>query len=171
MTHDQSASCNIRPNRHVVGRWLFAALFAAVAVWSLCATAVSAVRSRADGWGTIAFLGFFGLAFATPFALAAYFCFKRRYRDLFMVGAGVAAFVVLGLGFTIPQELGVMDAVRNGQRYEPWWPLVMLALAFLLLAGPFYLAGWFLRACSRFASRRFPNGVTPVPSWNSPHAP
>ena len=171
MTHDRSGSWTIRPNRHVFGRWLFSALFASVAAWSLCATAVSLVPSRADGWVTVTFLSFFGLAFATPFALAAYFCFKRRYRDLFMVGAGVAAFVVLGLGFSIPQELGVMDAVRNGNRYQPWWPLVMLALSLLLLAGPFYLAGWFLRACSRFASRRFPNGGTPAPLWHSPRAP
>ena len=162
MTHDPSASGNVRPNRHVVGRWLFSALFAAVGAWSFGATAVSLVRARGDGWGTIAFVSVFGLAFAAPLALAAYFCFRGRYRDLFMVGAGAAAVVLLGLGFTIPQDLGVMDAAHNWKGGGPWRPPVLLALSFLLLTGPFDLAGGFLRACWRFASRRFPNAGTPA---------
>ena len=169
VSHDiPSHGRNTRIDRPVVVRWLFSGLFAAVAIWSLSAIAVSLLRSRSDGWGAIAFIGAFGLLFATPFALAAYFCFKRRYGDLFMVGAGVAAFLLLGLGLTIPNELGVMDAVRNWKGGGPWRPPMMLALSVLLLLGPFYLASGFLAVCSRFATRRLPNGGAPASQGVSP---
>lgn len=155
-----SAGRHSRIDRAAVVRWLSSGVLAAVAIWSLSATAAAIVRPRSDGWVTVAFLIGFGLAFATPFAVAACFCFRRRYADLFMVGAGVAAFLLLGLGFTIPNALGLFDAVR-WKGGGPWQPLVMLAVSFLLLVAPFYLAGTFLVACSRFAARRLSNGGTP----------
>ena len=158
MSHDTLAPARL--DRHTLMRWLFSGLFAATAVWSLCATAVSLVRSP-DGWGAAAFIGVFGLLFATPFALSTCFCFKRRYGDLFMVGAVVAAFFVLSLGFAIPEHLGAFDAIHKWKGGDWWRPMVMLLLSLLLLLGPFYLAGWFLQACSRFAARRLPNGPTP----------
>ena len=103
----------------------------------------------------------FGLLFATPFALAAHSCFKRRYRDLFMAGAGVAAVLLLGIGFTIPNKLGVVDAVRTWKGGGPWRPLAMLSLSVLLPLGPFYLASGFFGVCSRFATRRLANGGAP----------
>jgi len=146
----------MRVDRNTSARWLFSGLFAAVAVWSVAVTGVALVRSRGEGWGTILFLCF-TFAFATPFAMAAYFCFKRRYGDLFMVGAAVAAFILLGLCFALPDKLGLSNAARGWKQYEPWQPLVMLALSTLLFVAPFYVAGAFLWACWRFAARRLPN--------------
>ena len=164
-------SRNTRIDRPLVVRWLFSGLFAAVAVWTISAVAVSLVRSRSDGWGTIAVLSGVGLLCATPFALAACFCFKRRYADLFMVGAGVAAFFVIGLGLTIPKELGVFESVRQRRGNESWRPLAMLALSVLLLLAPFYLASGLLVICSRFAARRIPNGRVPAADGFSPGRP
>ena len=138
--------------RYAVGRWLFAGLLAAVAVWSFAAVSVAVVRARSDSWVTVAFLCAFGLAVVTPFAFGAYFCFTRRYGDLFMVGAAVAALALLSLALTLPDRLGVVDTLRD--RVDN--PLWMLAVSTVLLVGPFCLAGWFLRTCSRFA-RRIPN--------------
>lgn len=148
----------MRLDRRSLGRWLFSGLFAAVAVWSLAVTGVSLVRSRGDGWGTILFLCF-TFVFATPFAMAAYFCFKRRYGDLFMVGAAVAAFILMGLCFAIPNRLGLFAAAPRWQTGAPWRVPVMLVLSVLLLVGPFYLAGAFLWACWRFVARRLPNAA------------
>ena len=157
----------MRFDRPVLVRWVFSALFAAIAVSSLSSIAVSAVRSRSDGWGTVAFACAFGLLFSGPFALAAWFCFKRRYRDLFTVGAGVAALVLLCLCFAVPNELGVLDRIGPSAGEESWRPWVTLPLLLVLLFGPFYLAGWFLKVCSRFAVDRIPNGpgdpVQPLP--------
>jgi len=147
----------MRVDRNTSARWLFSGLFAAVAVWSIVETVISLVRSRNEGWGAILFL-YFTFALATPFAMAAYFCFKRRYSDLFMVGAAVAAFVLVGLCFAIPQRLGVLDAAPRWQGGAPWRVPVMVVLSVLLCVGPFYVAGAFLRICSRFAARRLPNG-------------
>src|SRR5688572_4144884 len=100
----------MRTDRYKVARWLISAGFGAIAVWSLTASLIAAVRSRFEGWGTITFISVFALLFATPFALAAYFCFKRRYRDLFMVGAAVCAFLLLSLCSSVLHQLGVFDA-------------------------------------------------------------
>ena len=152
----------MRLPRNVPARWLFSGLFAAVAGWSLVAIAASAVRSRADGWPTVAFLAGFGLLFATPFALAAWFCFKRRYRDLFMVGAALAAFFLLGLCFTLPDRLGLHQLVPlRWKQDEGWRIFARLALSLVLFAGPFYISGKFLVACCGFAARRIPNGQGP----------
>jgi hypothetical protein len=153
--------------RHDAWRWLFSGLLAAVAVWSLAAVSVALVRVRAEGWGTVAFLSAFGLAVVTPFALGAYFCFTRRYGDLFMVGAAVAALVLLSLALSIPDRLGVVDALRD--RVDN--PLWTLAVGMVLLVGPFCLSGWFLRACSRFAARRIPNGGEKRPPGLTPGVP
>lgn len=147
----------IRIDRNNVARYVISAGLAVIAAWSFAACLVVAVRARSDGWGTMAFHGGFGLLFAAPFASAAYFCLKRRYGDLFMVGAAVGAFVLLGLCFTLPRQFGVTDALRDRWTGGPWQALVMLLIWLVLLLGPFYLTGWFLRACSRFAARRLPN--------------
>ena len=151
----------MRIDRYTLLRWLISASLAAVAAWSLIASLVAAVRSRSDGWFTIAFISVFALLFAAPFALAAYFCFKRRYGDLFMVSAAVGAFFLLSLCFTVPRHLDAFETMHNWKGREPWQPFVMLALTLLLLVGPFYLVGWLLRVCSRFAARRLPNGPAP----------
>ena len=162
-----SARDTMRFDRPVLVRWVFSGLFAAMAICSLSGIVLSAVHSRSEGWGAIAFVCILGLLFFVPFALSAYFCFKRRYRDLFMVGAGIAAIVVLSLCFTIPRKLGVFDGVPDWKNEKPWRPVVMLPLSLLFLFGPFYLAGWFLKVCSRFAVDRIPNGpgdpVQPLP--------
>ena len=129
-------------------------MLAAVAVWSAAAVSVAIVRARSESWGTVAFFAAFGLTLVTPFALGAYFCFTRRYAYLFMVGAVVGALVLLSLSFTIPDRLGLVEALRRRADH----PLLMLAASMALLLGPFWLASWFLRKCSRFAARRIPNG-------------
>jgi hypothetical protein len=148
----------MRVDRNTSARWLFSGLFAAVAVWLIVETVVSLVRSRGEGWGAILFLCCVTFAFATPFAIAAYLCFKRRYAELFMVWAAVAAFFLVALCFAVPQRLGVFAAAPRWQAGAPWRVPVMLVLSVLLGVGPFYVAGAFLGACWRFAGRRLPNG-------------
>jgi len=76
----------------------------------------------------------------------------------FFIGLVLFMFGLLSLCFTIPRQLGMFEAIRNRNDHELWQPLGMLAVSLLLLLGPFYLVGWFLRACSHFAAHRIPNG-------------
>ena len=147
-----------RPN---FARWLCTAALAGVAVWSLSATVAALVHVYPKGWTAMAFVGGFGLAFSVPFALAAHLCFNRQHRELFMVGASVAALVLLPLCFTILNRLGALDALRDTEGDQPWQTALVLFASLALALGPFYVTGQFLRACSRFAARRFPAGPSP----------
>lgn len=147
--------------KSVARRGLAVVGFAAVAGWALAATAVGLIRSRT--WADAAFVAVFGLLTAAPFALAAYHCYRRRDRDLFMVGAAVASFALLSLLLAVPRQLGVTDILRGWLDGTPWEPLISLAVLLVMLLGPFVVTARFYRACSRFAVRRLRDGNPELP--------
>ena len=131
-----------------------AALLGGLGLWTLASVGVAVARTTTAG--SAAFLVAFGVAAAAPFLLAAYFCLRRQYLNLLMVGAAVLAVLAYGLVASAASRLGLYDPVS--WQSSPLQQLLLFLANLALLVAPFYVAGRVYRWCYHVAKSRVPNG-------------
>ncbi|MCE5269528.1 MAG: hypothetical protein LLG00_16755 [Planctomycetaceae bacterium] len=134
-----------------VARWIAIAVFGGLGLWLLSPVSYDIVQlCRGNIVASLLAIAFSALL-ASPFLAAAYLCYRRRYRKLFLVLGVVGCFAVYALLMALPAQLGLSEYVVHHHRDHPWIGLLGLPAGLLLLFGPIYAAAWFYRVCSALA--------------------
>src|SRR5688500_11550623 len=123
--------------RHAMARCAASAALAAAGVLALVSVGTAISRSGGDA-DSIIFLSAFGLVVTMPWLLGAYFCLRRQYLNLLMVGASVVALIGFGLLASLPRWIGMDEVARKSM--GPWQNVRLLVVSLAFLLGPFYAA-------------------------------
>ncbi len=127
--------------------------------WLLFEGGYGAVRCNGDWFDLLSPIVFHALI-AGPLLVVAYFCFRRRYRKLFLVLGAVGAIILFTVLASLPEQLGLHKYFRDNlgdiekMHARPWIDFLFLPFSLLSVFGPIIVAAWFYRFCYRLAYRR-----------------
>jgi hypothetical protein len=131
-------------------RWFAIAAATGCGLWQLVEAGRGVMRGGGSWFGAVVML-IVSLAIAAPLLAAAYICFRRRYRELFLVLGVIGCILVFAELSALPEQLGIWEFLSRRIDEHREYAFLALPLALLLLFFPIYTVAGFYRLCHRLA--------------------
>lgn len=131
-------------------RWVVIAAAGGCGLWQLVEAGRGVTRGNGSWFGSVVML-IVSLAIAAPFLAVAYICFRRHYRQLFLVLGVVGCILIFAELSALPERSGICEFVSRRIDEHHEYAFLGLPLALLLFFVPIYAAAGCYRLCHRLA--------------------
>jgi hypothetical protein len=146
-------------------RWFAIVALGGHGIYTLIITILNASR-KPDGDWALFWLFFlpFALAYSGVFIAFAVLILRRQYRQLCTLISGIAAVIVFTLLFSLSDDLGLREPLRDWFEEPLLGTIIFLVLTAISIAVAFMAARWTYRRGRAFSLRFGPAGSPSNPA-------